>query len=75
MKIYISLFFFCLSFYASAQISIGPTIGYDFATLETQRIFNEGTLVDDYWQDRLIIERADRDDGSGRRSIVFGFQV
>jgi len=75
MKVYISLFFLCLSFYVSAQISIGPVIGYDFATLETQRIFREGTLVDGYWQDQLLIERADRDDGSGRRSIVFGFQV
>jgi len=75
MKLYITLIFFFLSLSLSAQTLLGPTFGYDFATLETQRIFREGTVVDGYWQDRMLIERNEKDNGSGRRSIVLGFQV
>lgn len=75
MKFYTTLLLLCFSYYLSSQTLFGPTLSYDFATLETLRTFKEGTVVDGFWQDRLLIERSQKDNGSGRRSIAFGFQV
>ena len=77
MKVYFTLLFLCFSLYLSAQTFLGPTIGYDFATLNTPRIFNEGVLTSDgqtYEVIPLLIERSDRDSGAGLKTIVIGFQ-
>lgn len=75
MKIYLILLFLCFGYSLSAQTFIGPSLTYDFATIETQRIFREGMIADGRWNDRLLIQRSSRDNISGRRSIAFGFQV
>lgn len=76
MKIYLTLLVSCIGFHLSAQTFLGPTIGYDFATLETQSIF---IFVEDETNNQMFpyftVERAEKDTPSGRRSILFGFQV
>ena len=77
MKTYLTLFFTYLSICLSAQTLIGPTIGYDFATLETQHILQKAVYGPD---DRILetpleIKRSREDTPSGRRSITFGFQL
>ena len=77
MKFYLTLLTLCLNFHLSAQTFLGPTIGYDFATLETQPILT--FLVDEennpIFPPHFTVERAEKDTPSGRRSIIFGFQV
>lgn len=78
MKIHLTLLFLCLSLSLSSQTFLGPTIGYDFATLETQQIFREGILHQNgqfYEVTPLLIERSKKDNISGRRSLAFGFQL
>lgn len=78
MKIHFTIFLLCLSYFLSGQTFFGPSIAYDFATLETQRIFEEGVLGPDgrsYEIIPLLVERSDTDTGDGLRSITFGFQV
>jgi len=78
MKYFITFFLFFFSFYLSAQTFLGPTIGYDFASLKTNRILIEGVLSSDgqrYEVNPLLIERGEGDTPSRRRSIAFGFQA
>ena len=78
MKFLLTFILFFFSFHLSAQTFLGPTIGYDFASLKTNRILIEGVLNSDgqrYEVNPLLIERGEGDTPSGRRSIAFGFQV
>ena len=78
MKIQLTLLFLFIKFSVSAQFFLGPTVGYDFASLQTNRIFQETFIGLDgqiFEANPLIVERAESDKPSRRRSIVFGFQV
>ncbi len=78
MKVHSTLLFLCFSLCLSAQTFLGPTIGFDFATLETREIFREGVLHPNsqfYDITPLLIKRSEKDNSSGRKSINFGFQV
>ncbi len=76
MKFYFILFFLLLTFSLSAQTLLGPTFGYDFATLETRFILVEEISETTGWLERpLEIRRSQKDTPSGRKSITFGFQV
>lgn len=76
MKIYLTLFILYFSLHLPAQTLLGPTIGYDFATLETQRILIfEEDIVNNRRYRYFTVERAEKDTPSGRRSAMFGFQV
>ncbi len=75
MKKYFAFYFLFLSFHLSAQTFVGPTLGYDFANLTTNRILKEGTIVNGNQRGRLLIERSAKDDPAGRNSIMFGFQI
>jgi len=78
MKIHFFFIFLCFGFHLSAQTFLGPTIGYDFATLETEHIFQEAILGSDGQTLEVLpleIKRSEKDTPSGRRSLAFGFQL
>ena len=76
MKIHLILLFLCSSLYLSAQMFLGPTIGYDFANLNTPRISQEFVSeLDGETYELFIVERTKEDSDAGLRSITFGFQV
>ncbi len=76
MKIHFTFLFLSFSLCLSAQTFLGPTIGYDFATLETPPISQEYVSeLDGETYETYFVERSKKDSGAGLRSIAFGFQV
>ena len=76
MKIHFTFLFLCLSLYLSAQTFLGPTIGYDFANLNTPPIsYVYVSELDGETYESHFVERTKKDTGAGLRSITFGFQA
>lgn len=76
MKILFTLLFLWFSICLFAQTSLGPTISYDFANLNTPPISQEYVSeLDGETYEAYFVERSKKDSGAGLRSIAFGFQA